>query len=224
MSWMKGRALKICVLGDPGVGKTSLVRRLSEGSFDDQYKTTVGAEARKVTVRLRVPGFAQERLKKLVLWDVTGHGGPEAVGPFLSGADAALVVADATRIDTQLNLSKWVEGVRKAAKNLPVMLVINKSDIIGPGFEAGPVMALSCKYGAPYRHASARTGQNVAAAISDLVVWRQRPYDVFERGPAGPRLILCLRPDVGRFGRWDLLAGFSLGDTGPAVQTRTGLA
>jgi small GTP-binding protein len=216
MSWRNVGALKICVLGDSGVGKTALVRRMAEGPFEERHITTVGAETRAVSIRIVMPGFSKELRQKLVLWDVTGHGRPEALGPFLRGAHAAFVVADATRIDTQLNMGDWVEGIKRAAGCLPVMLVINKTDIIGPGFDAGQVAEIAREYGAPYRLASALTGRNVAAALSDLVVRRRRPMSVIERRPAGPQMFPRPMRTGGRFDRWDFSAGSLPAGAGPA--------
>jgi small GTP-binding protein len=208
--------LKVCVLGDPGVGKTSLVGCLAGETFAERYITTVGADARRVEVGLTAPCFSSGWLQRLVLWDITGHAGPDFMGPVLRGADIVLVVADATRLDTQLNIWKWVEGVRTAAGSLPVMLVVNKSDILGPDFDPSPVMELAREYGAPYRQTSARTGWNVTAVLSELVIRHDRLRSAIEGRPAAipptPRLALA----GARFDRWDFSAGFWPGDPGPA--------
>jgi hypothetical protein len=216
MSWTQGRALKVCVIGDSGVGKTSLVRRLAEDPFEERFVTTAGAAAWTVSICLSIPGFQRPLSQKLVLWDVTGHGGPEATGPFLRGADAALVVSDAARPDTQMNMWKWVEGVRMAAGNLPIMLVVNKTDLSGPDIDRGMVMEQAREYGTLYRRTSAWTGRNVSSAISDLVAWHHRPWSAFQGRPAGTSPFPRPRREVGHFDRWDLPAGFRPGDPGLA--------
>ena len=115
-----------------------------------------------------------------------------------------------------MNMWKWVEGVRRAAGGIPVMLIVNKSDITGPDIDPGLVMELSRKYGASYRQTSARTGQNVMTALSDLVVRHIRPWSAIEGRPTGPPRFPRLRLEDRRFDRWDFVAGFRPGDPGPA--------
>jgi len=169
-----------------------------------------------VTVGGRASGFSRGWLQKLALWDVTGHGGPMAAGPFLRGARAALVVADATRIETQVDFRKWVEEVRRLAGNLPVMLIVNKIDLAGPGFDIGPVMELSREYDIPFHLASARTGRNVPGSFVDLSSRLVRPWAAIEPKRGQSRPVRTLRRPAGRFDRWDFSAGYWPGDPGPA--------
>jgi small GTP-binding protein len=57
---------KIALLGAPGVGKTSLVRRFVESLFDEKYLTTIGVKVDKKTVQVR----GQDVL--LMIWDIAG--------------------------------------------------------------------------------------------------------------------------------------------------------
>jgi small GTP-binding protein len=190
--------LKVCVVGDAGVGKTSLVRRLAGDLFTNEYITTKGAEARPLTISLGVSGFAREYRCKVALWDVTGHGGASRAVPFLRGARAALVVGDATRIETQLNMWKWVEALRGAAGRIPMVLVLNKSELAQT--EGCPAIAgeIAAEYGLHWLKASALTGHNLLAAFSGLLV-RCFPPDAFIGGaPVWANLFARKRPAGGR--------------------------
>ena len=84
------RAHKLCLLGDFGVGKTSLVARFVRSTFSDKYLTTVGVKVDSKEVAL--PGRAP---LKLVIWDIAGRGTLDAPGAnYLRGASALLMVAD----------------------------------------------------------------------------------------------------------------------------------
>jgi hypothetical protein len=115
-----------------------------------------------------------------------------------------------------MNMWKWVEGVRMAAGSLPIMLVVNKTDISGPYIDPGTVMQQAREYGTLYRRTSAWTGRNVSSAISDLVVWHRGPWSAIEGRPAGPHRFPRIRRQVGRIDRRDVSAGFRPGDPGPA--------
>jgi hypothetical protein len=73
MKSSQGGALEVRVPGDPGVGKTSLVRRAAGDALEERYITTVGAEARTLPLGLTVPCSTREWLQKLVSWHVTGQ-------------------------------------------------------------------------------------------------------------------------------------------------------
>ena len=85
-------ALKICMLGTYAVGKTSLVRRALERSFDERYLTTIGV--RTGTKTLHVDG----RDVRLVVWDVHGEDELQSVKPWhVRDCAGYMLVADGTR-------------------------------------------------------------------------------------------------------------------------------
>lgn len=159
---------KVCLLGDPGVGKTSLVYRLAAHRFDEFYVTTVGARVLKKTLVLRPPDFLTDVRVKLIIWEVRGHHQLTPIDPYLRGSDAAIVVGDAQRLDTQIDLWKWVERVRTVAGQIPVMMMVNKTDIMDYSFDPELIEELAVEYGCPIRMTSARTGNNVDRAFTDL--------------------------------------------------------
>lgn len=159
---------KVCLLGDPGVGKTSLVYRLAAHRFDEFYVTTVGARVLKKTLVLRPPDFLTDVRVKLIIWEVRGHHQLTPIDPYLRGSDAAIVVGDAQRLDTQIDMWKWVERVRTVAGQIPVMMMVNKTDIMDYSFDPELIEELAVEYGCPIRMTSARTGNNVDRAFVDL--------------------------------------------------------
>ncbi|HNO94753.1 MAG TPA: hypothetical protein PKJ84_11315, partial [Anaerolineales bacterium] len=65
---------KICLLGDFGVGKTSLVQRFVEGRFDDKYLSTMGVKISRKTLKRSYGKL------NLLIWDVAGSNGFESSG------------------------------------------------------------------------------------------------------------------------------------------------
>jgi len=159
---------KVCLLGDPAVGKSSLVHAMAGDRFNEMYVTTVGARVLKKTVTVHHPASGRDIRVRLMLWEITGHLGPAAAHPFLGGADAAIVVADMARLDTQIGLWRWVEAARSSGRDIPVVLVVNKMDLLDPGFDSGIVLELSAEYASPCFYTSARAGENILQALDGV--------------------------------------------------------
>jgi Ras-related protein Rab-6A len=163
-------AKKICVLGDPAVGKTSLIRRYAFDSYDDTYTTTVGARILNRTQVLRYPERGVELRLKFRIWEVSGQNRHAELYPaYYRGADGAIVVGDATRVETQVNMWKWIEGFRAAAGRVPIILLLNKSDIAQKGdLDEGLMDDISREFGCPFRTTSAREGSNVERVFREM--------------------------------------------------------
>jgi small GTP-binding protein len=161
---------KICVLGDPAVGKTSLIRRYALDCFDESYVTTVGARILNRTQVLRYPERGIELRLRFHIWEISGQNRHLELYPaFYRGADAAIVVGDATRMESQVNMWKWIEGFRAEAGRVPMLLLLNKADIMSPDEVDGRFLdEISHEFGCPYRMASARDGTNVERAFREL--------------------------------------------------------
>jgi Ras-related protein Rab-6A len=163
-------AKKICVLGDPAVGKTSLIRRYAFDSYDDTYTTTVGVRILNRTQVLRYPERGVELRLKFRIWEVSGQNRHTELYPaYYRGADGAIVVGDATRVETQVNMWKWIEGFRAAAGRVPIILLLNKSDIAQKGdLDDGLTDEIAREFGCPFRVASAREGSNVERVFREM--------------------------------------------------------
>lgn len=118
---------KICMLGDFGVGKTSLIRRFVERSFTDQYLSTVGVKISRKSITL--PNTAQE--VKLLIWDIEGQTKFKAIAPsYLQGAAGVLIVGDVTRAETIQHFQEHLELYYQANPKGNAILALNKVDLI----------------------------------------------------------------------------------------------
>lgn len=116
---------KICLVGDFGVGKTSLIRRFVDRQFSDQYLSTVG-----VKISRKVMDTAQ---LQLLIWDLEGHTKFKAIAPsYLKGASGVIVVADVTRIETVDRLSEHVQLFLSVNPHGTIIVALNKSDLVEP--------------------------------------------------------------------------------------------
>lgn len=119
---------KICLIGDFGVGKTSLIRRFVERQFSDQYLSTVGVKISRKTVELIEP---TPQKMQLLIWDLEGHTKFKSIAPsYLKGASGAIVVGDVTRQETIDNIPERANLFLEVNPKGIMIFALNKSDLV----------------------------------------------------------------------------------------------
>jgi small GTP-binding protein len=161
---------KICMLGDPAVGKTSLVGRFVFSMFDDKYIETIGAKVTKRTMAIENTTTKQRYRLKLMIWDIAGQRTLDFIKPtYYRDAEGALIVADCTRKETLANVTRWCGSIRDVCGPIPVVILINKSDLAEHAqFGADETGEVAESLVAPFYMTSAKSGQNVENAFSAL--------------------------------------------------------
>jgi len=162
---------KICLVGERGVGKSSLIRRYVLDQFDDKYIRTLGAKVEKKTMRVDVPERHAQVDIHMAIWDIIGHVGfRQLLGDsFFNGAQGILAVADLTRGNTLPVLTGWIEAVEGIAGKVPVVLAANKADLTAEAqFGVAELAEMASTFGCTYLLTSAKSGQNVEDAFLRL--------------------------------------------------------
>lgn len=157
------RSAKVMLLGDIGVGKSSLARRFVFDRFEGEYKTTIGVDVLAHVVELG-PESDNASLR-LVLWDTDGDFGNRIFETvYLAGASAAIVVADATRPATLVKMASLASRFEQIFPGRPVAAIVNKIDLVAdrPSVGAPDAPQIDVVY------TSAKTGEGVAAMFVDL--------------------------------------------------------
>ena len=154
---------KIALLGSPGVGKTSLVRRFVESIFDDKYLTTIGVKIDKKVVS------AGGQNVTLMLWDVAGAEERFSVPTsYIRGAAGIVLVADGTRPETLDDAVQILDGVHRELGPLPFVLLLNKADLTGQWRVDGRDAHARVPAALHVASSSAKTGASVDAAFLNL--------------------------------------------------------
>ncbi|MFH0815351.1 MAG: Rab family GTPase [Methanobacteriota archaeon] len=160
--------LKFALVGDPMVGKTSLVTRFVIDKYDDSYIQTIGAKVMKKIVKIKTG--AGTEVVAMMVWDVMGQKHFKIIESVaFAHVKGALVVCDCTRKETLDNASYWVESLWKVSGEVPIIILGNKSDLEGEAaFDENDVAELAKKYQCGYHLTSAKTGANVELAFEQL--------------------------------------------------------
>lgn len=160
---MNAQASKICLLGDFGVGKTSLVARYVRNTFSDSYLTTVGVKVDSKEVQL-----ADGSVRKLVIWDIAGKSALDAINmSYLRGASGLLLVADGTREATLRSAVDLLLQSRSLLPDAHAILLINKLDLVDR-WEVAPGTLVELRQSMPVIETSARAGDGVEQAFLEM--------------------------------------------------------
>ena len=121
----------MCMVGDFGVGKTSLIRRFVDRQFSDQYLSTVGVKISRKNIEL-LGGKQQEKQDvQLLIWDLEGHTKFKAIAPsYLQGSSGALVVADVSRPETIERLIEHIQLFSSVNPKGNIIIALNKLDLV----------------------------------------------------------------------------------------------
>ncbi|MEE3715218.1 Rab family GTPase [Tumidithrix elongata RA019] len=124
---------KMCMIGDFGVGKTSLICRFVDRSFSDQYLSTVGVKISRKMLELSNPNQQDQLNLQVLIWDIEGSTKFKAIAPsYLQGSKGALIVADVTRPETLSNLSQHIKLFLSVNPKGYAIVALNKADLVEP--------------------------------------------------------------------------------------------
>ncbi|XP_071724474.1 ras-related protein Rab7 isoform X1 [Rutidosis leptorrhynchoides] len=206
MAMRRRTLLKVIVLGDSGVGKTSLMNQYVHKKFSQQYKATIGADF--VTKELQI----DDRLVTLQIWDTAGQERFQSLGiAFYRGADCCVLVYDVNVMKSFDTLDNWHEEFLKQVcwnihtflfllrrgseanpadpKTFPFILLGNKIDIDGGNSrvvsEKKAREWCASKGNIPYFETSAKEDYNVDAAffcIGKTALANEPEQDIYFQG------------------------------------------
>ena len=181
---------KLALMGEGGVGKTSLIRRFVLNEYQDTYLHTVGTRVSKV--ELTVPHGADTEVQMdMSIFDIMGQRGFKDLvrETYYHGSQALMGVCDLTRKDSLYALNEWIPSALEIAGDVPVYLVVNKKDLEERrAITEDEIRHVAEAFAAPIVYTSARTGTFVDDAFNALAIeivdraFRQDAARAVERG------------------------------------------
>jgi len=157
---------KIMLLGEIGVGKSSIARRLVFDRFESDYKPTLGVDVYSYEIEPGLsphPGADAHAGAKFIIWDTDGNFGDNILSHiYIKQAAGALIVGDVTRRTTLDSMLQLGRSFMSAMPGRYCSFLINKSDLAGTTAELPPALEQAS---IPIVRTSAKTGENVKEAF-----------------------------------------------------------
>ena len=156
---------KVLLIGDSSVGKTSVLLRYVEDTFNPEFQTTIGVDFKISTFQLN------GKVIKLQLWDTAGQDRfKNIVASYYRGAHGIMLAFDITNSNSFSNVSRWYDEAQNyLQKSVPKMLIGNKADLSSQRtVKLEDAKALADRLGVEYIETSAKNSQNVKLAFESL--------------------------------------------------------
>lgn len=163
--------VKVCFIGDAGVGKTSLIKRFVLDVFDDRYIATIGTKVTKKIVEVTDQGSTVKVM--MLVWDIMGQKGFRELlrEAYFFGAHGAIAVCDVTNKETLEELRYWIKALTDVAGDVPIVFAGNKADLESDCVvKDEELQELAEKYRSEAFMTSAKTGQNVEQVFRTLAL------------------------------------------------------
>ncbi len=122
-------SFKISIIGDGGVGKTSLIKKFTKGTFEKDYIQTFGAQFSRYDREI------EGDLVNLIFWDIAGQDDFKFLHPlFYRESKGCIIVFSLEENDlgeeSFNHIENWHNELKKYCSDIPVVLFANKVDLI----------------------------------------------------------------------------------------------
>jgi Ras-related protein Rab-7A len=189
MASRKKVLLKVIILGDSGVGKTSLMNQYVNRKFSIQYKATIGADFLTKEV------YVDERNVTMQIWDTAGQERFQSLGvAFYRGADCCVLVFDVNNVKSFETLDSWrdeflIQASPRDPEHFPFVVLGNKVDVEDTKrmvFQKRALTWCQSKGNIPYFETSAKENINVEQAFQTVAknaLSQESEVDLYQEFP-----------------------------------------
>jgi len=123
---IKRKVIRLTMLGDSGVGKTSIINSFLGEPFSDVYLTTIGKDKLKKEMKMK-----DGKTIKIIIWDTAGQERFHSLAAnTIKGTQGIGLTFDLTRKSSFDNLQIWLKDIKEINDSIPIVLFGNKCDII----------------------------------------------------------------------------------------------
>jgi len=158
--------IKLLLIGNSGVGKSSILLKFSEDDFTSSFITTIGIDFRIRTITIDGKKY------KLQIWDTAGHERFRTLTTaYFRSANGILLVYDITNEKSFNDVRNWINNIKNhTTSDIKILLIGNKCDILDNKIistEQGQLLA--DEYDIPFLETSAKNSINIENAFISLV-------------------------------------------------------
>ncbi|XP_046396741.1 ras-related protein Rab-18-B-like [Ischnura elegans] len=172
--------LKILIIGDCGVGKSSLLLRFSEDKFDINQEVTMGLDFKHKLITI------DDNVVRLAIWDTAGNERFRALTPnFYRGAQGVILVYDVTERSSFMKLEWWLNELETFATSDDIVKIVvgNKIDKENRKVTRDEGLQFAKRHATLFIESSAQTREGVQYAFEELVqkilqtpgLWQTKP-------------------------------------------------
>ena len=160
---------QLLIIGDSTVGKTSILSRFANGTFNSNYLATVGLD------NFTKDETIDDKNVRIKIWDTAGQERYKALTKgFFRNAEGIMIVYDVTNQESFENLKNWIQSIKDNMGNdflerIPVVIIGNKIDSDEREIKTEDAESFCKQQNYPYFETSAKTGENIDNTIRFLV-------------------------------------------------------
>ncbi|XP_022244079.1 ras-related protein Rab-23-like [Limulus polyphemus] len=169
-------AIKVVIVGNGAVGKSSMIQKYCKGIFTTEYKKTIGVDFLERQIEVDSEDV------RMMLWDTAGQEEFDAITKaYYRGAQAGVLVFSSLDLDSFKAIETWKQKVENECGVIPMVIVQNKIDMIHESVIASKeVENLTRKLRVPIYRTSVKENVNVNEVFHYLAKQYLKQVQAFE--------------------------------------------